>query len=116
MGWHKSDTTETIAYLKDGTVDVGITYNTAAEHLAKNNGIAAKPSCYVFREHVILVGPPSNPAELDPDMTIEEIFSIPYTAAEAGSTTPPVRFLSRFDKSATNIKDSEMWIWIGQVR
>ncbi|KID93821.1 hypothetical protein MAJ_10227, partial [Metarhizium majus ARSEF 297] len=114
VGWYKSDTTETIAYLENGTIDVGITYNTAAEHIAMNNGIATKPSYYVFREHFLLVGPPSNPAKLDTDMTIDEMFSILYTAAEAGNTTPPVRFLSRFDKSATNIKDSELWIRIGQ--
>ncbi|KID85174.1 hypothetical protein MGU_07596 [Metarhizium guizhouense ARSEF 977] len=115
VAWHKSDTTETIAYLENGTIDVGITYNTASEHIAMNNGIATKPSYYVFREHFLLVGPPFNPAKLDTDMTIDEMFSILYTAAEAGNTTPPVRFLSRFDKSATNIKDSELWIRIGQV-
>jgi ABC-type tungstate transport system permease subunit len=39
-----------------------------------------------------------------------------YAAAEAETpTNPPTRFLSRYDKSATNIKDSELWIGIGQV-
>lgn len=31
------------------------------------------------------------------------------------ATRPPTRFLSRFDKSATNIKESELFITIGQV-
>jgi len=47
------------------------------------------------------------------------MFSDLYAAAEAtyaaGASATPVRFLSRFDKSATNIKDSQLFISIGQV-
>ncbi|KAJ5809465.1 uncharacterized protein N7503_001683 [Penicillium pulvis] len=41
------------------------------------------------------------------------MFSKIYSAAENESTD--VRFLSRYDKSATNIKESELWINIGQI-
>lgn len=115
VAWYKSDTTESIKYLKDATVDVAITYTPAAEQLAIKQGIAIRPRYYIFREHFLLVGPPSNPAKLDPDNDIDELFSDIFTAAEAGNTNPPVRFLSRFDKSATNIKVSELWIKLGQV-
>lgn len=37
---------------------------------------------------------------------------IPQTPPEKGDV---VRFLSRFDKSATNIKESELFCAIGQV-
>lgn len=40
------------------------------------------------------------------------MFSKIYSAAEAGSD---VRFLSRYDKSATNIKEADLWLKIGQV-
>jgi len=118
VAWYKSDTTESIRYLKDGTVDAAITYTPAAEQIAMSQGIATKPSYYAFREHILLVGPESNPADLplDDSQDIYEMFSQIYTKAEAGKTPIPVRFLSRFDKSATNIKDSEIWIRIGQVR
>lgn len=47
------------------------------------------------------------------------MFSQLHSAAEAayaaGASAAPVRFLSRFDKSATNIKDSQLFINIGQV-
>lgn len=46
---------------------------------------------------------------------IKSQFSEIYTAAENGTSDPPVRFLTRYDKSATNIKDSSLWLSIGQV-
>jgi ribosome biogenesis protein BMS1 len=114
VAWYKSDTTESIKLLQSGTVDVAITYTPAAEGVAIKQGIALS-SHYIFRDHFLLVGPPSNPAKLDFTSDVVTMFSALYAAAEAGKTTPPVRFLSRYDKSATNIKDSELWIKMGQV-
>lgn len=150
--WVKGDTTETINNLKTGDVDIGITYNTAAELNAiksgfahgcnqclacescqENNqsadmefcGMAGDCSCceschdypcYSFRDHFYLVGPNEN---LDGEQRLEEndsivtMFSKIYVTAEAKNSA--VRFLSRYDKSATNIKDSELWIKAGQV-
>ncbi|KAL2816202.1 hypothetical protein BDW59DRAFT_175892 [Aspergillus cavernicola] len=115
IAWYKSDTTESIKYLKDSTVDLAITYTAAAEAIALKQG-TAQSIHYLFREHLLIVGPPSNPAKLDPKSDILAMIADLYTAAESETpTTPPVRFLSRYDKSATNIKDSELWIGIGQV-
>ncbi|MCJ1474352.1 hypothetical protein MMC13_003010 [Lambiella insularis] len=116
VAWYKSDTTVTINYLQSNIVDVGITYSEIAESLAIEKGIAKSPSYYAFRDHFILVGPPSNPAKISNSSDIETIFSNLYTVAEAANTTIPVRFLSRFDKSATNIKESGLWIAIGQIK
>lgn len=115
VAWYTSDTTETINYLQSGTVDVGITYSPTAEQIAINEGIALSPSYYIFRDHFLLVGPPSNPAGLSNSSDILTMFSDIYDTAQAANTTPPVRFLTRYDKSATNIKDSYLWISIGQV-
>lgn len=38
-----------------------------------------------------------------------------HQAAEGEPTEPPVRFLSRYDKSATNIKETLLWAGIGQL-
>ncbi|OGE50169.1 hypothetical protein PENARI_c018G01945 [Penicillium arizonense] len=46
---------------------------------------------------------------------LKSLFSNIYETAEEGTSNPPVRFLTRYDKSATNIKDSQLWIGIGQV-
>ena len=86
-----------------------------AEKIAIDQGIATKPSYYAFRDHFIIVGPPSNPANISAKQDILTLFTYLYTAAEAGNTSPPVRFLSRFDKSATNIKEAFLWISIGQA-
>lgn len=77
--------------------------------------------CYIFRDHFYLVGPNEtvNPAGLDKQKdSIEKMFARLYSTAEnstIASSANPVRFLSRYDKSATNILDSAMWIRIGQT-
>ncbi|KAL2145263.1 hypothetical protein VTI28DRAFT_7631 [Corynascus sepedonium] len=115
VAWYQSDTTYSINYLKDGLIDVGITYSPAAERIAIEQEIALAPSYYAFRDHFLIVGPPSNPAGISSESDIYTIFSDLHEAAEAANSTPPVRFLSRYDKSATNIKESDLWISIGQV-
>jgi ABC-type tungstate transport system permease subunit len=70
----------------------------------------------VFQDHFYLVGPNENlggQRDLNQQDDIRGMFSKIYAAAEEGSD---VRFLSRYDKSATNIKDAELWLQIGQVR
>jgi len=59
-------------------------------------------------------GPSSNPAHLtaDPTATIQTLFAQLFRGAVAYPSA--VRFLSRYDKSATNIKESLIWISIGQ--
>lgn len=65
--------------------------------------------------HLSIEGPKSNPANLtvSPNTTIEALFSQLFIAAIASDNT--VRFLSRYDKSATNIKESAIWTSIGQT-
>ncbi|KAF8420243.1 hypothetical protein EV426DRAFT_701799 [Tirmania nivea] len=47
-------------------------------------------------------------------MDVLSQFSQLYHEAEKGNSTPPVRFLSRFDKSGTNIKESILFLRISQ--
>ncbi|KAL7943783.1 hypothetical protein V8C42DRAFT_100954 [Trichoderma barbatum] len=115
VAWYTSDTTYSIQYLKTGLIDVGITYSPAAEKIAIDQGIATSPSYYAFRDHFLLVGPKDNPANVSKSADIYTMFSQIRQVAEDEDTTPPVRFLSRYDKSATNIKESLLWASIGQV-
>lgn len=103
--------------MQSGDVDVGITYNQNAENIAINQGIArpAPDYYYLFRDHFLIVGPPENPAKLNKSSDTLTQFSNIFQAADASNTTIPARFLSRYDKSATNIKESELWLGIGQV-
>ncbi|KAI0407016.1 putative extracellular tungstate binding protein [Xylaria palmicola] len=116
VAWYTSDTTYSIEYLGTGLLDVGITYSPAAEQIAVDQGIATDPVYYVFRDHFLFVGPAANPANISTEDDIATIFSDLHAAAESGvKTDPSVKFLSRYDKSATNIKESMIWAGIGQV-
>jgi ABC-type tungstate transport system permease subunit len=86
-----------------------------SEQIAVNRSIATA-RYYIFRDHFLLVGPPVNPANISASEDILSIFSDLRTVADSGKTLDvPVRFLSRYDKSATNIKESSLWLQIGQA-
>ncbi|KIK66445.1 hypothetical protein GYMLUDRAFT_239395 [Collybiopsis luxurians FD-317 M1] len=118
--WYLGDTTQSLSYLASGWVDVALTYNEAAEMALLKRQQAVKREL-VFVDHFYLVGPASNPAGLAPGDSVHEIFSKIAAGGAQDAVTPPtskrppIRFLSRFDKSATNIKESELFIKIGQV-
>jgi len=120
VGWYLGDTTQSLAYLASGSVDIAVTYNEAAEKQSLDSG-AAVERVYGFRDHFYLVGPTSNPADLDvTNDGILTMFNKIVTVGNEDIVTPPTtrvatRFLSRYDKSATNIKESELFITIGQV-
>lgn len=83
------------------------------------------------------MGPKSNPAKLNVGDDVLTLFNqiveqgnkdlvVGFSLFATGNLTvqlpqtppsnrPTVRFLSRFDKSATNIKESELYCKIGQV-
>ncbi|KAJ3717251.1 hypothetical protein DFJ43DRAFT_1006509 [Lentinula guzmanii] len=119
VGWYLGDTTQSLAYLSSNWVDVAFTYNAAAEMALVRNGKAIAREL-VFLDHFYLVGPPSNPAQLSPQDLVQDMFAkiVANGALDAlapPGERPPTRFLSRFDKSATNIKESDLLIGIGQV-
>ncbi|THU80690.1 hypothetical protein K435DRAFT_695197 [Dendrothele bispora CBS 962.96] len=119
--WYLGDTTQSLSYLAAGYIDVALTYNAAAEKAAVKSGDAVEREL-VFLDHFYLVGPKCNPAKLcEKNDTVSDMFNKLVTCGNADtvvppdpSVRPPTRFLSRFDKSATNIKESELFIKIGQ--
>ncbi|KAI9571744.1 hypothetical protein HD554DRAFT_2312053 [Boletus coccyginus] len=120
VGWYLGDTTESLGYLAAGEIDIAVTYNAAAEKQACKSGSAVE-RVYGFRDHFYLVGPTSDPANLaDHAGDVLAMFAQIVDQGNKDLVTPPTdrdpaRFLSRFDKSATNIKESELFIAIGQV-
>lgn len=116
VAWILSDTTSSIKHLQDGSADVAITYCSAAEKMAIAQDIATK-RLYLFRDHFLIVGPIGNPAKLSSSQDVYSIMESVFRSAESKNTTSlPTRWLSRYDKSATNIKESQLWLGIGQVR
>ncbi|KAF8445067.1 hypothetical protein L210DRAFT_3361159, partial [Boletus edulis BED1] len=120
VGWYLGDTTQSLSYLATGEIDVAVTYNEAAEMQACKTGSAVE-RVYGFRDHFWLVGPPSDPGKLNSaGGDVVAMFNQIVAQGNADVATPPtdrvpVRFLSRFDKSATNIKESLLFTQIGQV-
>jgi ABC-type tungstate transport system permease subunit len=121
IAWYLGDTTDSLAMLASGVVDFALTYNAAAETQSVKSGAASK-RVYAFRDHFILAGPIHNPAQLEEDDDILTMFNKIVVSGNRDAFVPPepdvrpaTRFLSRFDKSATNIKESQLFVTIGQV-
>lgn len=57
VAWYRGDTTETLNNIASGLIDIGITYNAAAEQQSMDSGDSVKPAVYGFRDHFLLVGP-----------------------------------------------------------
>ena len=117
VSWVLTDTTFTIKNLQNGDVDVGITYSPAAEKIAAEQGIIDPKIYYLFRDHFLITGPNENPAKINGSADVYSIMAQLFQSADKNSanTSIPTRWLSRYDKSATNIKESSLWLGIGQV-
>jgi hypothetical protein len=48
VGWYLGDTTQSLAFLAQGAIDVAVTYNEAAEEQSQHDGYALKIE-YGFR-------------------------------------------------------------------
>ncbi|KAJ7611443.1 hypothetical protein DFH06DRAFT_1245145 [Mycena polygramma] len=114
VGWYLGDTTQSLDYMVKRQADIAITYNAAAENASLDSGVSVDRK-YGFRDHFVFVGPPSNPAKISSSDTILQAFQ--KIVKSGADTTAPIatRFLSRYDKSATNIKESELFVALGQV-
>ncbi|QSZ35376.1 hypothetical protein DSL72_008246 [Monilinia vaccinii-corymbosi] len=116
IAWLFSDTSASFNHLGSRAADCSITYHGIAEEMAIKQGIAERRE-YAWRDHWLLVGPKENPAGLPLDgansLTIYALFSQLFMACDEDSTN--IRFLSRYDKSAANIKESFIWTAIGQT-
>ncbi|KAM0752763.1 hypothetical protein T439DRAFT_323377 [Meredithblackwellia eburnea MCA 4105] len=111
VDWVTGDTTQSINYLQSGDADVAVTYNPQAEYRAGNLSISTR-RLYGFRDHFYLLGPHNNTANLSSTDSVFDIFNKLVTTANGGNGT---LFLSRYDQSATNIKESFLFSSIGQT-
>lgn len=112
VAWKTSDTEETLNGLKDGLLDVGWPYDIERVCEAHEEGIGSKP-VYIFRDHFSLVGPLSNPGCLPapekdptphyPNQEVCKLF------AKIASGKEGVYFLTRNDKSATNVREQKIF-------
>lgn len=117
IAWLATDTSLSFNALASCSADIAITYHPYAEQIALQQGIAVR-HVYLWRDAFNLIGPVANPALLPTDgkSSIFELFAMLFQAAVKSKDTPnPIRFLSRYDKSANNILESRIWTTIGQT-
>lgn len=100
IGWIQTITRLTLENLKEGVIDISLTYEAEPELAAIHEGFATERTL-VFNDHFILVGPKSNPAGVSKDDTVEEAFT---KIANSKSS-----FFSRNDLSGTNERERMVW-------
>ncbi|KAG7100173.1 hypothetical protein E1B28_001952 [Marasmius oreades] len=119
VSWILGDTTQSLGFIAAKQADIALTYSAAAENQSIASGASVKKEL-AFVDHFYLVGPKSNPAQLMDNDSVSDVMNKIVMSGNADVAKPPsdrpaTRFLSRYDKSATNIKESELFISIGQV-
>lgn len=100
VGWIQTITRLTLENLKEGVIDMSLTYEAEPELAAIKEGFATERTL-VFNDHFILVGPKSNPAGISKEDTVEEAFN---KIANSESS-----FFSRNDHSGSNERERSVW-------
>lgn len=110
IGWVKAGSGENIALVREGRIDLALTYEPIVERQLVREGVATGHRL-VFRDRFILAGPASDPAELGG--LRGDIGDAFLRIAEAGSrVASAVYFLSRDNSSATAVKERGLWALI----
>lgn len=100
IGWVQTISRLTLENLKEGIIDISLTYEPLPELKAIEEGYASQRTL-IFNDHFILVGPKSNPAGIAKSDSIEEAFT-KIALSES-------KFFSRNDHSGTNEKERQIW-------
>jgi len=108
--WYQNISPLTLRALRDGTLDIALTYERDQEDLAIAQGWAEGPTL-IFNDHFVVVGPATNPAGLDVTDSPVEAFTKLASFAKRYPASP--LFLSRNDNSATSLKERLIWKAIG---
>jgi ABC-type tungstate transport system permease subunit len=113
IAWYLTDTTFSIAALDQQIVDIAVTYDEKLERKAVADGYATRRDL-IFMDHFLIVGPRSNPAALARgDDSNAAFLKIADHGCARPFTDPPATdcayFLSRDDKSATEIKERQIF-------
>jgi ABC-type tungstate transport system permease subunit len=104
--WYQNISNKGLEILKNGLVDIGLLYEPNEIKLAVDEGKVINHG-KVFDDHFLLIGPKNNPADIKPDNNIFEAFQ--KLAAYGIKNNTDLLFLSRDDRSSTNVKERSIW-------
>ena len=85
---------------EQGNADVILLHSPAAEEVFIANGFGVDRRL-VMNNDFVIVGPPSDPASLRTQPTLDSVFESIYSSASV--------FVSRGDESGTNVKELAIW-------
>jgi tungstate transport system substrate-binding protein len=107
IGWVKVGTGENVELVRQGRIDMALTYDPITEKRLVREGFATGHQL-LFHDRFILAGPARDPAGLDGlHGDIGDAFRrIADAGARPGSD---VRYLTRDDLSATTVKERGLW-------
>lgn len=103
IAWIQNISRLTLLNLKEGVIDIALTYESEPELQAVKEGWASERSL-AFNDHFILIGPKNNPSGILSTDTAEEAFK---KIALNG------KFFSRDDLSGSNQRERMIWDSIG---
>ncbi|MEM7447977.1 MAG: hypothetical protein AAF355_07035 [Myxococcota bacterium] len=109
IAWVKAVPTRTLANLKHGVIDIALSYDPELDARAIDRGWASQQA-RIFNEHLLIVGPRSNPARLRPEDSARE--ALAKIATFATRARRPV-FLSRNDGSSHDPRERKLWRQVG---
>lgn len=104
IAWYQDISKNTLLQLKKGTIDIALIYEKSQGKEAQEEGWATHYTP-VFNDHFLILGPKSNPAQLQADSPEQAFAKI----AQAGKQHSRPMFLSRDDNSGTNVKEHSIW-------
>lgn len=105
IAWYQDISKNTLLQLKKGTIDIALVYEKSQGQKAQEQGWATHYTS-VFNDHFLIIGPKTNPAQLQIDDRPEQAFA---KIAQAGKQHSRPMFLSRDDNSGTNVKEQSIW-------
>ena len=105
IAWYQNISINALEQLKKGTIDIALVYERKQGDDAVKQGWATN-STPIFNDHFLIVGPKSNPADLDKSDSIQNLF---IKIAKVGNKINQPLFMSRDDNSGTNVKERSIW-------
>ncbi len=105
IAWYQDISVNALQQLRNEVIDIALVYEKNQGEEAQKQGWATNYTP-VFNDHFLIIGPKSNPAQIEKTDPLNHAFKkIAYLGKERSAPT----FISRDDNSGTNIREQTIW-------